>query len=262
MFYEKLDLNIDIEKLKKEVADTVFPLGDQVVQGKEYETPQYHGFGGWSITTRTGDWRDGWETFQTEQGEVLEKFLPTPELISKALKYFNMAHSLEHDKPTQAYVGEIRKVVEQIAELGLTPRRVRVACLKAGCKSLVHKDADTSEYMARLHIPLWTDPKAVFIAEGKHLHMEVGSVYLVWVNIWHQIRNDSDTDRYHLIMDVYDTKHVTKHFKYMGDFPQLENFTRGYREQIEATELTEDDKEFFKAIKARYTTKNTIEHAL
>jgi len=256
MFYEKLNFKVDLDLLRQAVKDHVFPLGDQVIQGEEYETPQYHGFGGWTITSRTGDWHDGWETFQTEQGEVLEKFLPTPELIAKALKYFNMAHSLEHDKPTQAYVGEIRKVVEQITELGLTPRRVRVSCLKAGCKSLVHKDADTSEYMARIHIPLWTDEKAVFIADGKHLHMPAdGSAYMVWVNIWHQIRNDSDIDRYHLIMDAYDTKHITENFKYMGDFPQLENFARGFREQIETVELSEDDKEFFKAIKARYTSK-------
>jgi len=256
MFYEKLNFKVDLDLLRQAVTEHVFPLGDQVVQGKEYETPQYRGFGGWTITSRTGDWRDGWETFQTEQGEVLEKFLPTPELIAKSLKYFNMAHSLEHDKPTPAYVGEIRKVVEQISELGLTPRRVRVACLKAGCKSLVHKDADTSEYMARIHIPLWTDLKAVFIADGEHLHMPAdGSAYMVWVNVWHQIRNDSEVDRYHLIMDAYDTKHITENFKYLGDFAQLENFSRGFREQIEAAELSEDDKEFFKAIKDRYTTK-------
>ena len=154
MWYEKLDIQFDIERLRKDVREHVFTLGDQVIQGEEYETPQYHGFGGWTLLSRTADWRDGWEAIQTEAGDTLENFLPTQELIIKSHKYFGIAHSLEHDKPTQAYVGEIKKVVEQVAELGLTPRRVRVSCLKAGCKSLVHKDADTSEYMARLHIPL------------------------------------------------------------------------------------------------------------
>jgi hypothetical protein len=259
MFYEQLNLNIDIEKLRKEVIGSVFPLGDQVIQGKEYETPQYHGFGGWSITTRTGDWKDAWESFQTEQGEVLESLLPTPELIVKALKYFNMAHSLEHNKPTQACVGEIKNVIDRLAEMGLNPRRVRVACLKAGCKSLVHKDADTSEYMARLHIPLWTNQKAVFIAEGKHLHMPAdGSAHIIWANIWHQIRNDSDIDRYHLIMDIYDTKHITQYFKYMGDFTKLETFAKEYREQLESVELSNDDVEFFEGLKARYIAKSNM----
>jgi hypothetical protein len=56
-------------------------------------------------------------------------------------------------------------------------------------------------------------------------------------------------------MDVYDTKKITKHFKYDGDFTELENFVRGAREQIDKMELTEDDKQFFDAIKRKYVTK-------
>ena len=52
MFYEKLNFTVDIEKLREEVKRSVFTLGEHVVQGKEYETPQYHGFGGWSILSR------------------------------------------------------------------------------------------------------------------------------------------------------------------------------------------------------------------
>lgn len=255
MFYEKLNVDIDLEKLRQEVKESVFTLGDQVIQGEEYETPQYHGFGGWSLLSRLGDYRDGWEAVQAEEGVTLESYLPTQELIIKSHKYFNIAHSLEYDKPTQAYVGEIKKVIDKLDELGFEPRRARVTCLKAGCKSLVHKDADTDEYMARIHIPLWSNDKCVFIADGENLYMEPGSVYIVWTNIWHQIRNDSDEDRYHIIMDAYDTKQITEHFKYTGDFSKLENFARGYRQQIEEMELTQEDKDFFEAIKQRYTNK-------
>jgi hypothetical protein len=256
MWYEKLKTKFDIEKLRQEVKESVFILGDQVIQGEEYETPQYHGFGGWSLLSRSADWRDGWEAIQTEGGDSLEKMLPTQELIVKSHKHFNIAHSLEHDKPTQAYVGEIKKVLDQLKDLGLTPRRARITCLKAGCKSLVHKDADTSEYMARIHIPLWTNEKCVHICEGEHLHMPAdGSAYILWVNQWHQIRNDSDEDRFHIIMDAYDTKRITRYFKYNGEFSQLENFVRGSREQIDAMEVTQDDAEFFDALKARYVTK-------
>lgn len=255
MWYEKLNFRVDIERLRQEVRASVFTLGNQVIQGKEFETPQYHGFGGWSIQSRGADWRDGWESIQTEQGVTLENLLPTKELILKAYKHFNVAHSLEHDKPTQAYVGEIKHVMDQLKDLGLQPRRARVTCLQAGCKSLVHKDSDTTEYMARIHIPLWTDEKCVHICDGVNLHMPAdGSVYILWVNQWHQIRNDSDQDRFHIIMDAYDTKHVTEKFKYEGDFSQLENFARGGREQIELVELTQDDRVFFEAIKARYST--------
>ena len=254
MFYEKLDIKIDIEKLQKAIIENVFTLGDQVIQGKEYETSQYKGFGGWSIQSRFGDWKDGWETIQTEKGQTLEQLIPIEELVLKAHKHFNIAHSLEYDKPTQACVGEIEKILNQIEELGLTPRRARVTCLKSGCKSLVHKDAETSEYMARLHIPIFSNDKCVFIADGEHLYMEPGSVYLVWVNIWHQIRNDSNQDRYHIIMDAYDTKKITEHFKYEGDIEELKTYARQSREQIDGVDLTEEEITFLEAIKARYIT--------
>jgi hypothetical protein len=137
--------------------------------------------------------------------------------------------------------------------MGFHPTRVRVTCLKAHSKSLVHKDADTKEYMARIHIPLWTNKKCVHICEGKNLHMPAdGGVWILWTNLWHQIRNDSDEDRYHIIMDAYDTKKITKNFKYEGDFEMYQNYVRGEREKIEAAELTDDDIEFFQALKDKY----------
>jgi len=259
MFYEKLDYRVDIEKLREEVKRSVLTLGDHVVQGEEFESPQYHGFGGWSILSRKADWHDGWESFQLEDGTTLEQFIPDETLLFKALKYFDVAHSLEHDKPTQAYVGEVKKVIDEIEDLGFYPRRARVSCLKAHCKSLVHKDADTTEYMARIHIPLWTNEKCVHICDGEHLHMPAdGSVYIVWVNLWHQIRNDSDEDRYHIIIDAYDTKKITKHFKYEGDFNQLQGYATKYREQVNAVQLTQEDMDFFEAVKQKYITKKPV----
>jgi hypothetical protein len=75
------------------------------------------------------------------------------------------------------------------------------------------------------------------------------------VNQWHQIRNDSDEDRYHIIMDAYDTKKVTKFFNYAGDFEQLQDYVRGFREKIDEVELTDEDIDFFEAIRERYVTK-------
>lgn len=256
MFFEKLDYTVDIEKLKQEVRESVFPLGDQVIQGEEYETPKYNGFGGWSLQSRTARWQDGWESIQFEHGQTLESFLPSEELIYKAYKHFNISNMLEHDKPTEAYVGYIKKVLDDLRELGFHPTRARVTCLKAGSKSLVHKDADETQYMARIHIPLWTNKKCIHICEGKHLHMPAdGGVYILWTNCWHQIRNDSDEDRYHIIMDAYDVNKVTKFFHYNGDFDQYANYIRGEREKIDALELTEEDVDFFEAIRERYITK-------
>jgi hypothetical protein len=259
IWIEQLNVKFNIKKLKQEVIESVFPLGNQVVQGKDYETPQYNGFGGWSILSRNADWTDGWEAIQLESGDKLENFLPTKELIYKAYKHFNIAHSLEYDKPTQCYVGEIKKVMDKLKDMGLEPRRARITCLKAGSKSLVHKDAETTEYMARLHIPLWTNEQCVHICQGTHLHLPAdGHAHIMWVNRWHQIRNDSKKDRYHLIVDVYDTKKITQYFKYEGDFEQLKNFSKLMREEINSVDLTEEDVNFFEALKEKYLQKNIM----
>jgi len=260
MFYEDVSnlISFDIEKLRKDVQENVFTLGKQVIQGEEYETPAYQGFGGWSITSRTGDWKDGWDFFQNDEGQAMEVYFPKGRSNYEALKFFDIAHSMEHKNPTQAYVGEIAKLIDQIVELGLTPRRVRVTCLRARCKSLVHRDSDDNEYMARLHIPLFTNPNCVFICNGTTLHMEAGKAYAVWVNQWHQIRNDSDEDRFHIIMDFYDTKKVTKTFHYDGDIQQLDALATSMRKQIDEVFIPPDLYEKFEAVRQSFITKGEI----
>lgn len=258
MWYEKLDYKVDIDRLRKEVEDNVFTLGSQVIQGEEFETPQYRGFGGWSLLTRTGDWHDGWEVYHSDDKETNDLFFPNGQYNYKAMKFLNVAHDsgLEHDKPTPGCVGYIAEVLNDLEELGFYPRRARVSCLQAHSKSLVHRDAVTDNYMARIHIPLITNEKCIHMCDGENLHMPAdGSVYMIWVNVWHQIRNDSDEDRYHIIMDAYDTKRITNSFKYMGDFSQLQEQAKQYRKNIDAVELTPADIEFFERIKQKFVTK-------
>ena len=259
MFYEELTfLDFDVAKLRAQLYTDVFPLGKQIIQGEEYETPAYHGFGGWSITSRTGDWADGWDFFQNDEGQAMEVYFPKGRNNYEALKFFNIAHSMEHKNPTQAYVGELARVVDQMVALGLYPRRVRITCLKAHCKSLVHRDADDNDYMARIHIPIITNKKCVFICEGTNLHMEAGKAYAVRVNLWHQIRNDSDEDRYHLICDFYDTKKITKHFPYEGDITQLEDLADKMRKEIDAVDIPPELAEKFETVRQSFVTKGKI----
>ena len=256
MFYEEIDLvKFDHAKLVADVKNHVFPLGAQIIQGEEYETPAYHGFGGWSITSRTGDWRDGWDFFQNDEGKAMEVYFPKNDNNFKALKFFNIAHSLEHKNPTEACVGELAYIVNQIEDMGMYPRRVRVTCLKARAKSLVHRDADDGEYMARLHIPLITNKKCVFIADGQNLHMEAGKAYIVWTQIWHQIRNDSDQDRFHLIMDIYDTKKITKDFKYEGNIEELEDHAKMMRQKIDEAVIEPELLVKFEEVRQSFITK-------
>lgn len=258
MWYEKLDFKVDIDRLRKDVEERVFTLGDHVIQGEDYETKEYKGFGGYSLLSRTGDWHDGWEVYHSDDEETNNIFFPNGQYNYKAMKFLDVAHDsgLEHTKPTQACSGYIADVLTDLSSLGFYPCRARITCLKAHSKSTVHKDAGTSNYMARIHIPLWTNEKCVHISQGEHLHMPAdGSAYILWVNQWHQIRNDSDEDRWHIIMDAYDTHCITQNFNYLGNINHLMKMAREYRAQVDATELTEQDYEFLENIRQRFVTK-------
>jgi len=259
MWYEKLDYKVDIDRLRKEVENNVFTLGKQQIQGEEFETLEYHGFGGWTLLSRTGDWRDGWEVYHSDDKETNDVFFPNGQYNYKAMKYMNVAEGFEHKNPTAGCVGYIKEVLDDLESLGFYPRRARVSCLQAHSKSLVHKDSDTNNYMARIHIPLITNKKCVHICQGENLHMPAdGSVYILWVNLWHQIRNDSDEDRYHIIMDAYDTRQITKNFKYYGNIFQVENQAKEYRKNVDAVTLTPEDIALFDRLKEKFLTKKNV----
>jgi hypothetical protein len=84
--------------------------------------------------------------------------------------------------------------------------------------------------------------------------MEPGSVWMVWVNNWHQIRNDSTEDRYHLIMDAYDTKKLTQFFKYEGDIQELIDFHKFIRKRIDDAVITPEEYEKFEAVRQTFVT--------
>jgi hypothetical protein len=256
MFYEELDfIKFDHAQLVEDVKKHVFTLGQQVIQGEEYETPQYNGFGGWSLLSRTGEWQDGFAFFQSSEGIAMETYFPTDDNNYKSLQFFNIAMSTEYCNPTEGYQGEIATVLDQIRDLGFYPSRARVTCLKAGSKSLVHTDAYENEYMARIHIPLITNPKCVFKCDGTDLYMEPGKIYMVWVNLWHQIRNDSDEDRYHIIMDAYDTRKITKNFGYEGNIEELIEFHKRVRKEIDAAVITPEEFDRFESVRQTFVTK-------
>ena len=63
-----------------------------------------------------------------------------------------------------------------------------------------------------------------------------GSVYMLWVNCMHQIRNDCDEDRYHIICDAYDTRGITQNFKYKHNIQKLIDTSNAYRKKIDSIE--------------------------
>lgn len=249
MFFEKLNITVDIDRLRKDVEQYVFTLGDPIFQGDEYG---YDNFGGWSLLTRTGNWQDGWEIGHT--GHPGEKIIfPEGKPNYRVSKFLNISHSFEHANPTQGYRGEIARVLDQIQEQGFTPRRARVSLLRPGGATLLHSDATPDIYMARIHIPLWTNEQCIHRCEGYDLHMPAdGSVYILWVNRDHQVTNKSTENRYHIIMDAYDTNSVTEKFKFVGDIANLQRAADNFRQNIDAVTLGEQEIEYFESLRKQF----------
>ena len=244
MFYEKLNITVDIEKLRKDVAEKVFTLGDPIFQGEEYG---YHNFGGWSLLSSTGKWQDGWQMDYSTMVNIPDH------LKAKMQKYLGVSEGFENNIPTEGCTGEVAKVLEDIKNAGFVIRRARVSCLKPGGKTILHTDAPRDQYMARIHIPLWTNERCVHNCEGTDLHMPAdGSVYILWVNRMHQVRNEWDQIRYHIIMDAYDVNSITKNFKFDGSINLLENKASEFRKLMNETVLTENDIRYFSMLEDSY----------
>lgn len=229
---EKLPYSVDIKSIQKDLEEIKkIPI---TWQGKEYG---YTNFGGWSVLSRTSTCDDGWEVGIEQCENKSYKY--------QLAKHLKISHPFEHINETPACIGEIKKIINTLNSDGFYPRRARITLLKANTCSIVHIDNAwpddnlNQNYMCRVHVPIITNKKCIHWTESGEFHMPAdGSVYMLPVNNLHQIRNDSNEDRYHLIIDVYDTKGISKTMKFNDDIEKLESSSKKFREKINKANLT------------------------
>jgi aspartyl/asparaginyl beta-hydroxylase (cupin superfamily) len=190
MVFEKLPFSFDIKKLRHYLHNVVLPIGDPIC-------PIEPGFGGWSVTSDTGSWKSGWK----EKRQVVT----LPE---------------NYNKPTELCIDYMAEILDFLTIQGLEPTKARISVLPPKGVSSIHRDYPGSEWRARLHIPILTNEQCCHIIYNKDLtekveyHMSAdGSAYMFWVNLRHQYKNLSNENRYHLVIDVKDTKGITENFK-------------------------------------------------
>lgn len=213
---EKLPFKFDIEKLQEELFNLIVPLGDPIIPGGDYGRK----FGGWSVQSASGDWKDGWisRNFQRIIQRQLKK--NKFEEMVKLSKKLGIHDDIKHVNPTQACGPYFTEVINTLEDAGLMPRRGRISMLEPYAESSRHKDSSPETYAARIHIPLQTYPECIHSIwddndnrVDHHLPAD-GSVYMMFVNNHHQIFNPTEHQRYHFICSAWDTKHITENFKY------------------------------------------------
>jgi hypothetical protein len=223
---EVLPYSVNVEELVKSLNTEVKKVGPMVFQGAEFG---YNNFGGWNLQSRSGDYQDGFQV-------GVEKCWRKNGSFNYSLaKYLDYSYGFEHKNKTQACTKPFSDIIDFLESKGFYIRRARITMLKPHSKSIIHRDAPADKYMARIHIPLITNEKCIHWTEHGQFHMPAnGSIYMLWVNCMHQIRNDSDEERYHFIADAYDTMGVTQNFKYKQNIHKLIDEANSYRQKVDA----------------------------
>lgn len=180
----------------------------QNISEKHSAKEVYPGYAGWSVLSEDGSHLSGWN----ENAVVFNQYGEMDLLKSYELKKsLGLMSDQKHNLPTEFMTDELNAVYLKVSEAGLEPCRMRISILKAGHELYWHSDAPPEVYSVRLHIPLITNSESFFETENEKEHFKAdGSAYFVKVNQRHRVVNGGSTDRWHLIMDVKDTRALTQ----------------------------------------------------
>lgn len=101
----------------------------------------------------------------------------------------------------------VRDFVNLIRDFGDTVTRVRLAGLAPGHEIKLHRDHDPTK-IVRFHIPIITNEQCVIQCEDSEsklqtVHLKSGEIYLLNTGRKHCAKNNSDTWRIHLLIDVH-----------------------------------------------------------
>ena len=104
----------------------------------------------------------------------------------------------------------VERIVAQVARLGLgeVPGKVLLANLPPGKITKAHRDSgEYYKFHNRIHVPFVTAPGVTMTVGDEDFHMSVGNIYLFQNLRRHAVRNDSNTHRIHLILDMLDPRY-------------------------------------------------------
>lgn len=193
--FAPVSFSFDLQRLRQHCFDHIFPL-ESVQQGV--------GFGGWSVLSANGSYKDGWQ-----KGHVAFDMAER----SDTMEHLNKLGLLdrEFNVPTEICTGYMLELIQSITEKGFSPRRARVIRLTAGYSSALHRDYPPEHNFYRLHVPIITNEKCFFECERGIAHLPAdGNALVIRVNQLHRVINNSTQDRYHLVMDAAVTPEIVE----------------------------------------------------
>jgi len=85
---------------------------------------------------------------------------------------------------------------------GCTAFNRMLSCVMPGELIEAHIDEQGPDWLARVHVPLVSNPEAWFMVGGEEWNLEVGTTYLVNTLALHGIANHGKSPRIHFMFDV------------------------------------------------------------
>ncbi|EAZ80517.1 aspartyl/asparaginyl beta-hydroxylase domain-containing protein [Algoriphagus machipongonensis] len=167
----KLPFHFDVVKLQKEVEAL-----DQVGWIGHFVKQNYNG--DWSVIQLTAQEGRDHPILMASAIPNGEKFVPTPYL--KFCPY-----------------------ISSILDIFLCEKSsVRLMKLTAGSEIKKHQDYDLDEKEIRIHIPVFTNEKVIFSVNNLPVKMKEGECWYLRLSDPHQVENNGENDRIHLVMDL------------------------------------------------------------
>ncbi|MGE9314953.1 aspartyl/asparaginyl beta-hydroxylase domain-containing protein [Niabella sp. CJ426] len=110
---------------------------------------------------------------------------------------------MEQNYADTAHMKYFPSVNSLLRSFGCPVQSVRFLNLKAGACIKPHRDRELAFEMgeARLHFPIITNPDVAFFVEDNRLNMQAGECWYINANLTHQVHNNGNTDRVHLVVD-------------------------------------------------------------
>jgi hypothetical protein len=105
------------------------------------------------------------------------------------------------DTPLLAFTPYVRDV---LAALRCPLNAVRLMRLAPGSHIKPHRDhdLDAASGIARIHVPVSTNPQVEFLLNGTRVDMEPGSAWYLRLRDEHSVANLGTSDRVHLVIDA------------------------------------------------------------
>lgn len=167
----KLPFQFDVEKLQHEVKEL-----SHIEWIGHFVTSNYEG--DWSVIPLTA--QEG-RTHPILMASAIPgdfKFIPTPYL---------------------AHCPYIESILDRFE---CEKSSIRLMKLAAGSEIKKHQDYDLDEHEIRLHVPIFTNEKVTFLVNDRDVKMKEGECWYLRLSDPHQVKNDGDSDRIHLVMDL------------------------------------------------------------